>query len=90
LEAFKTGELKKEDVPKVHIHATMDRALEAVSYKDLREFSHEGEVPGRRGRQDRTIDPNSMSNTANDSQQIGALEQTGGILGSYVNPKKER
>jgi uncharacterized protein (DUF2237 family) len=90
MEAAKAGELKKEDVPKVYVHATHERTLEIVSYKALRAFYHEGEVPGRRGRQDGTIDPSSMSNTAKHSQNIGALEQTGGILGSYVNPKKER
>lgn len=90
MEAAKAGQLKKEDVPEVHLHATHERALEVVSYKDLRTFSHAGEVPGRRGRQDRTIDPDSMSGTAKQSQDIGAMEQTGGILGKYLDPKKER
>lgn len=90
MEAAKAGELKKEDVPEVHLHATHDRALEVVSYKDLRAFAHAGEVPGRRGRQDRTIEPDSMSATAKKNQDIGALEQTGGILGKYLDPKKER
>jgi len=90
MEAAKVGKLRKEDVPEVHLHASHERALEVVDYKDLKEFGHVGEVPGMVGRQDRSIDPSSTRKEAKHSQEIGSPEQTQGILGSYVNPKPHR
>lgn len=41
MEAAKAGELKKEDIPKVYVRATHERALQIVRYKDLTGFFHE-------------------------------------------------
>lgn len=39
MDAFKRGELPKEGVPKVKLEATHQRALDAVSIDDLKNFA---------------------------------------------------
>lgn len=50
-EAAQKGTLSNEAVPKVHLHATHDRALDKIPYKTLKQFAAEGEAPNQRNRQ---------------------------------------
>ncbi|KAF2164267.1 hypothetical protein M409DRAFT_32461, partial [Zasmidium cellare ATCC 36951] len=41
LQAAEDGKLKKDAVPKVHLHASQDKALDVLSYKDLKKYAAE-------------------------------------------------
>lgn len=75
MKAVESGELKKEAVPKVHLHASERSALETVSYKDLKAYAAEGEGGGsvRQGAHHSTEDSRSI---AKESQSIGGDQPT--------------
>lgn len=70
-EAFKAGDLDKDAVPLVGLHATDKKALDVVSYKMLKEFAMQGEVGAQNSRQGATIDPSHGRG--------GVVQERGGI-----------
>lgn len=89
-DAFKEGQLERDAVPKVHLHATDKKALDVVSYGQLREFKAEGEATREGGRQGITIDPNSPSQSGFKEGDIsghrpGSDQQYGKIEGGGKN-----
>lgn len=60
-DAFKDGQLGRDAVPKVHLHASDKKALDVVSYAQLKEFRAEPEATREGGRQGTTIDPTRPS-----------------------------
>ena len=44
-DAASKGNLSKDAVPKVHLHASDESALKTVSYKDLKQYAADGEAP---------------------------------------------
>lgn len=87
-DAAQQGALAKSGVPKVHLHASHERALEAVSYSDLKQYSAGGEAPNdtRSSRQASHHDPQVPGGLAKESTEIsGSSETTGG--GKAILPK---
>lgn len=70
-EAFKDGKLEKEAVPQVHLHASDKKALDVVSYKQLKEFAAAGEATREGGRQGVTINPESPSEPHSEGEMSG-------------------
>ncbi|KAK5070850.1 hypothetical protein LTR64_003824 [Lithohypha guttulata] len=92
-DAFKDGKLEKEAVPQVHLHCTDKKALDVVTYKDLKGFAAAPEATREGGRQGVTIDPakpsqphgeGEMSGTRpTQDQQYGTTkEMSGGTTGA--------
>lgn len=71
LQAAEEGKLSKEAVPKVHLHASQDKALDVVSYKDLKKYAAEPEAFSQQGRQESHHDPTSNRGIASESSSIG-------------------
>lgn len=63
-EAFQSGQLEKDAVPKVHLHASDAKALDVVEYGDLSKFKSEESVASHRSRNQGHIDPNSGGSSA--------------------------
>lgn len=57
MKAVSEGQLEKEHVPKVHLHATHDKALDVVSYKDLKQYAAPSEAYNQSGRQEAHYNP---------------------------------
>ncbi|KAK3696415.1 hypothetical protein LTR37_017986 [Vermiconidia calcicola] len=75
MQAAQNGELKREDVPKVHIHATDKSTLDTVTYKDLKAFAAESEA-GNSGRQGSHHNPEEHRGIAGTSKEIGGDQPT--------------
>ncbi|KPI36491.1 uncharacterized protein AB675_2881, partial [Cyphellophora attinorum] len=56
-DAVAKGQLKESEVPKVHLHASHESALEVVDFKTLKKYAAAGEAGENGGRQDATIKP---------------------------------
>lgn len=64
-------------MPKVHLHASHDKALGVVSYKDLKKYAAEPEAAANSGRQEGAHDPASnRGNVAKESSSIGGDQPT--------------
>lgn len=75
MQAVEDGKLKKEAVPKVHLHASQDKALEVVSYKQLKQYAAEPEAVSQQGRQESHHDPASnRGGIAKESSEIGTAQ----------------
>lgn len=71
MKAAEAGKLAKEDVPKVHLHATHEKALEVVSYKDLKQYAAAGEATTQQGRQESHHNPGTPGGVVKESKEIG-------------------
>lgn len=63
-DAFQNGQLDKEGVPKVHLHASDKKALDTVRYGDLSKFKADEGVASHRSRNQGHIDPSSGGSAA--------------------------
>ncbi len=70
MKAAQEGELKKEAVPRVFLHASDKAALDVVSYKDLKVWAAEAENTGS-PRQGSHQSPENSQSIAKESQSIG-------------------
>lgn len=75
MQAAQDGQLNKAAVPKVHLHASDKRALDVVSYKDLKTYGAEAEAAGSQRQGDHQSTENSQS-IAKESQSIGGDQPT--------------
>lgn len=73
MKAAEAGKLAKEDVPKVHLHATHDKALDVVTYKELKQYAAQGEAASQQGRQESAHDP-AQGGVAKESKEIGSAQ----------------
>jgi hypothetical protein len=77
-------------VPKVFLHATHDGALKDVSYKDLKQFEAEREVPGQRGRRTEHENPEAGGGVSKQSNDLGGdMGSTAPAPGNIHNKKTE-
>ncbi|CAK4034118.1 Hypothetical predicted protein [Lecanosticta acicola] len=76
MRAAEEGKFDKAAVPKVHLHASHDKALEVVSYKDLKKYAAEPEAFTQQGRQEAHHVPDSNRGLARQSQSIGGDQPT--------------
>lgn len=74
MKAAEAGKLAKEDVPKVHLHATHEKALEVVSYKEMKQYAAQGEATSQQGRQEAHHNPESPGGVAKESKEIGSAQ----------------
>lgn len=90
-DAAQKGSASKTSVPKVYLHATHDKALQDLSYKDLKAFEAEREVPGLRGRRDEHSTPESGGGIAKETTDIGGDMGTTapGNAGKMANKKTD-
>lgn len=71
-DAFKDGKLSKDDVPRVHLHASDKKALGVVSYSALRDFKAAGEATREGSRQGTTIEPGTGSSSVREGEISGS------------------
>lgn len=74
LEAFnaaQNGKLAHEAVPKVHLHASHESALDVVSYKQLKQYAAEGEAATEKNRQNAHYEPQKQGGPAKEHHEIG-------------------
>lgn len=74
MKAAQDGKLAKEDVPKVHLHATHEKALDVVSYKELKQYAAQGEATSQQGRQESHHNPETQGGIAKESKDIGSAQ----------------
>ena len=55
-DAAQKGELAHTAVPRVHIHATHESALNQVSYSNLNKYAADPEAPNQQNRQDSHVE----------------------------------
>ncbi|KJX94242.1 hypothetical protein TI39_contig4205g00005 [Zymoseptoria brevis] len=72
--AFENGELKAEGVPKVHLHASHEKALDVVDYKTLKRFAAQGEATSQQGRQESHESPEKQGGVSKESKEIGKAQ----------------
>jgi len=60
-DAAQRGDLSPSAVPRVHLHASHESALETVKYGDLKQYAAEGEATSQQNRQDSHYEPQSRS-----------------------------
>lgn len=70
-DAFKDGSLAKEAVPTVALHASDKKALDVVSYKQLKEFRADSTATSEGGRQGITINPEAASSPHSEGEMSG-------------------
>ena len=70
MQAAQDGQLSQAAVPRVYLHASENKALNTVSYKDLKKYSADSEA-GESGRQENSHDPNEHRGIAKTSKEIG-------------------
>lgn len=75
MKAAEAGELAKESVPKVFLHASDKAALNTVSYKDLKAYAAGAENTGSQ-RQSAAHSPENSQSIAKESQSIGGDQPT--------------
>jgi hypothetical protein len=75
MQAAQDGQLSKEAVPKVHLHASDKAALDTVSYKDLKTYAAEAENT-ESPRQGGHHSPENSQSIAKESQSIGGDQPT--------------
>lgn len=76
LRAAEEGKFEKSAVPKVYLHASHDKALGEVSYKELKKYAAEPEAFSQQGRQEAHHDPSSNTGVARESKEIGTASPT--------------
>ncbi|CZT17630.1 uncharacterized protein RCC_03467 [Ramularia collo-cygni] len=74
MKAAQAGKLAHEDVPKVHLHATHEKALDVVSYKELKQYAAQGEATSQQGRQEAHHNPESQGGLVKESKEIGSAQ----------------
>lgn len=91
-DAAQKGQLSHSAVPKVHLHASHEKALDEVKYGDLKKYSHGGEVPAgqNRNRQDDFISPEKPGGPAKQSSEISGNSETTGGSGVRTDPDKNK
>lgn len=62
-DAAQKGKLAHSAVPKVHLHATDESALDSVSLSDLKKYKADAEAPNQRNRQDSHIEPSTSKDS---------------------------
>jgi uncharacterized protein len=70
-DAAQKGDLSKSDVPKVYLHASHDKALDDLSYRELKDFEAPREVGGLRGRRDEYESPENAGGVTNLANATG-------------------
>jgi hypothetical protein len=75
MQAAQDGKLSQAAVPRVHLHASENKALDTVSYKDLKKYAADSEA-GESGRQENSHDPNEHRGIAKTSKEIGGDQPT--------------
>lgn len=70
-EAAQKGLLPDSSVPKVHLHATHESALDVVSYKQLKKYAAEQEAGSSGNRQDSHVSPEKSGGIAKEHSTIG-------------------
>lgn len=70
-EAAERGAISKEAVPRVHLHASHEKALDVVGYKDLKKYAAEQEASVSGNRQDSHISPQTSGKGAKEHTEIG-------------------
>ncbi len=75
MKAAQDGQLAKESVPQVFLHASDKKALDIVSYRDLKTYAAEAEN-NNSPRQGSHQSPENSQSIAKDSQQIGGRGPT--------------
>lgn len=75
VQAAQNGELSHEAVPRVALHASDKKALDVLSYKDLKKYAAEPDGVGGH-RQGDHHDPSSEKSIAKHSQEIGSAQPT--------------
>jgi len=91
-DAAAKGSLSKSAVPQVYLHATHQSALDAVSYKDLKQYAAEGETPSssQGNRQDTHFDPDKKkpgNGVAKESTEMsGNPDRAGGAGAPRTSP----
>jgi uncharacterized protein len=75
-EAAEKGLLARESVPKVHLHASHEKALDKIPYKTLKQFAAEGEAPSQGNRQPSHYEPEKPGSIASHANA------TGGYMGT--------
>ena len=76
MQAAQEGQLNQDAVPRVHLHATDKRALNTVSYKDLKRYGAEAEAAGGSVRQGSHQSTENSQSIAKESQEIGNAQPT--------------
>ncbi|KAK4629185.1 hypothetical protein CLAFUW4_08161 [Fulvia fulva] len=69
-------ELDGEKVPKVHLHASHEKALDVVDYKDLKKFAAQGEATNQSGRQESHVNPSSKDGAVKEKNDFGGDQGT--------------
>lgn len=70
MKAAQSGEISKDAVPRVHLHASDRSALDTVSYKDLKAYAAEAENTAS-VRQGAHHSPENSQSIVKESQSIG-------------------
>jgi uncharacterized protein len=70
-DAAQKGTLLQAAVPKVHLHASHERALDSISYSTLKQYAAEGEVPNQSTNQGAVHDPKSQGGIAKEANATG-------------------
>lgn len=71
MKAAQEGQLSREAVPRVHLHASDKRALETVSYSDLKTYAAETEAGTNSGRQGGHQSTENSQSIVKESHSIG-------------------
>ena len=83
-DAAQKGLISYDSVPKVHLHASHESALDVVSYKQLKQYSAEPEAANNGGRQTSHAKPEVSGGIAKESKEIG------GDMGTTAPSKESR
>ncbi|KAI5360376.1 hypothetical protein Slin14017_G085510 [Septoria linicola] len=70
-------EMGPDTGPKVHLHATDERALEVVDYKTLKKYAAAPEAGAGSGRQEGHVDPKSSGGAVKESSEVGGDQGAG-------------
>ncbi|KAK4936330.1 hypothetical protein LTR10_022758 [Elasticomyces elasticus] len=91
-DAAQKGDLAHSAVPKVQMHASHEKALDVVSYKDIKKYSASGEVPGgqSRNRQPDYASPEKPGGPVKESSDISGNSETTGGSGVRTDPDKNK
>lgn len=70
-EAAQKGTLSHDAVPRVHLHATHEKALDKVSYKQLKQYAAEGEAALQTNRHPSHHEPGMTGSIAKEANSLG-------------------
>lgn len=77
-------------VPAVHLHASHDKALEVVGYKDLKRYAAAAEAGGSSGRQEGHHSPETPGGVAKEHHSIGGDDRMAPGAGKSQNSTGEQ